>query len=117
MNATARTARQIIKTRRAEAAAAKRPHTLKSHAIRAGLDTTLAGSVSGALRVKGKSCGVLGTPARMFRRTESGVKMWRQPVKNARRYTLAEFGQVVTAYNPRAERTVNARNLLLAYAG
>lgn len=116
MNATARTARQIIKARRNETAAAKRPHTLASHALRAGVPADHASGVAGGLRAKGKQCGITGTAARMFRRNAAGQKLWRQPVKGARRYTMTQVAALAHAYNPRAAKTVAAREALLAYA-
>ena len=116
MNATARTARQIIRTRRTENRAAKKPHTLASHARRAGVFDNDVSGVAGALRSKAKTCGITGTPARMFRRNAAGQKLWKQPVKNARRYTMDEFAQVVSAYRPRAAKYAMARTQMLAYA-
>ena len=117
MNDTARTARQIVKARRAEAAAAKRPHTLASHALRAGVKAEDASGVANALRAKGKSLGVTGCAVRMFRTNAAGQKLWRQPVKGARRYTVADVAALTTGYNPRAAKFVAARQQLLAYAG
>ena len=114
MNASARAARQIIRNRRAENRAAKKPHTLKSHCLRAGLADDIAGGVAGALRSKGKACGITGTAARMFRKNAAGQKLWKQPVKGARRYTTDEFQALATAYNPRAAKYVAARELLLS---
>jgi hypothetical protein len=114
MNASSRTARRIIKARRAENIAARRPHTLKSHCLRAGLDESLAGGVAGALRSKGKACGITGHAVRMFRKNLAGQKLWRQPVKNARRFTQDEFQTLTAAYSPRAAKYVAARELLLS---
>jgi len=116
MNPTARTARQIVKARRIENAAAKKPHTLASHALRAGVTEQDASGVAGALRSKGRACGITGQAARMFRRNAAGQKLWRQPVKGARRYSVTELGALAAAYNPRAPKFVAARELLLAYA-
>ena len=116
MNPTARTARQIVKARRIENAAAKKPHTLASHALRAGVAAQDASGVAGALRSKGRACGITGKAARMFRRNTAGQKLWRQPVKGARRYSVAELGTLAAAYNPRAPKFVAAREQLLAYA-
>lgn len=115
MNATSRTARQIIKARRSEAAALKATHTLASHTLRAGVKAEDASGVAGALRAKGKTLGVTGCPVRMFRKTADGVKLWRQPVKNARRFTKDEFKTIANAYNPRAAKYVAAREALLSY--
>jgi hypothetical protein len=116
MNDRARAARQIIRDRSAEHRAARKPHTLASHARRAGVFTNDVSGVAGALRAKGKACGVTGTPARVFRRNADGQKLWRKPVKGARRYTLAEFAELTSAYRPRAEKYVMARTQMLAYA-
>ncbi len=115
MKQSARTARQIIKTRRAEAAAAKRPHTLASHARRAGVNESDASGVAGALRSKGRTTGITGCPVRMFRRNATGQKMWKAPVKGARRYTKDEFLTLASAYRPRLDRYVTARAQLLSY--
>ncbi len=115
MNASTRRARQIIRDRRAANRAAKKPHTLKSHCLRSGLDDTLAGGVAGALRSKGKSCGITGRAVRMFRKNAAGQKLWKRPVKGARRFTKNDFLKLVAAYSPRAAKYVAARQVLLAY--
>lgn len=117
MNASSRTARQIVKARRTAARDAKRAHTLASHARRAGVFDNDVSGVAGALRAKAKTCGVTGTSVRMFRRNAAGQKLWRQPVKGAKRFTLDEFATVAAAYRPRAEKYAAARRQLLAYAG
>ena len=114
MNAKARTARQTIKTRRADARNNKRSHTLASHGRLAGLDEVTATGVGGALRTKAKTCGITGTAARLFRR-DAGVKLWRNPVRNAKRYSREEFASIVHAYNPRAARFVSAKAVLVEY--
>jgi hypothetical protein len=102
----------IIKARRAAAKdAARGLHTLASHARKAGLDETLAGSVAGALRAKRTACGIQGKKAVMVRPTAAGAV----PVKGARKYTKTEFKNLVKAYSPRAARFVEARELLLSY--
>lgn len=111
MNATARTARQIIAARRAAAKAHKAgQHTLKSHCLKAGLTDEIAGSVAGALRGKAKSTGVTGCPSRVVRMTEAGTR----PVRGARRFTATEFLILAHAYKPRAAKYVAARAQLLA---
>jgi hypothetical protein len=112
MNATARTARRIVKARRNETKAHKQGlHTLASHAIRAGVNETDASGVAGALRSKAKTVGVCGHTALMVRKTDNGVR----PVKGAKRFTKAEFLTLATAYNPRAAKYVAARQQLLNY--
>lgn len=112
MKAKARNARRIIQARRdATKAHAKGLHTLKSHALRAGLDDDLAGGTAGALRSKVKTTGVTGCGAYMVRKTCAGIR----PVKGARRYTKTEFAILVGAYNPRAARLVAAKEALSGY--
>ena len=112
MNASSRNARRIVKARRdATKAHAKGLHTLKSHALQAGLADEIAGGVAGALRSKGKATGVTGTPAVMVRKTDAGVCF----VRNARRYSVQDFRKLAAAYNPRAGKYVAARELLLNY--
>ncbi len=116
MNAKARTARQMIRTRRTETAAAKRPHTMTSHALRAGVRADYAAGIGSALRTKAKQLGVDGCAVRMFRRTEGGAKLWREPVRGARRYTVADVAAVLPAYKPRAAKNAIARMLMSEYA-
>lgn len=111
---SSRNARRIVQARR-DAAKAHRQglHTLKSHALKAGLDESTASGVGGALRAKGSVCGIVGHRAVMVRKTDRGVCF----VRNARRYSAAEVATLAQAYAPRVERLVNARRLVLAYAG
>lgn len=115
MNAKSRTARQIIKSRRAEAAAAKRPHTATSHALRAGVAPEHAAGIGNAVRAKAKLFGVKGRADRVFRTNSAGQKMWRKPVKGARRYTKNELALMLTGYNPRAPKFALAKTQLMAY--
>lgn len=117
MNASARNARRIIKARCNAHRDAKRSHTLASHGRLAGLSEADSAGVGGALRSKAKTCGITGEAARLFRRDHQGRKLWREPVRNARRYTLAEFAELAGAYNPRAPKYVAAKAVLLAYTG
>lgn len=116
MNASSRTARQIVKARRTVAKDARRSHTLASHARLAGVFDNDTSGVAGALRAKAKTCGITGEAARMFRRNKAGQKMWRQPVAGARRFTREELAVVAAAYRPRAPKYAAARMQLLAYA-
>jgi hypothetical protein len=114
MNATARTARQIVKARRAEAKAHRQGlHTLTSHALRAGVAAEDAAGIGNAIRAKAKTLGVCGHTALMVRRTEAGTV----PVKGAKRYTKADIERLLTAYNPRAAKYVAAKAQLAAYVG
>ncbi|AMD42783.1 hypothetical protein SEA_XKCD426_42 [Streptomyces phage Xkcd426] len=112
MNATARTARQIVKARRAEAKAHRAGlHTVTSHALAAGVAAEDAAGIGNAIRAKAKTLGVCGHTAIMVRRTENGTR----PVKGAKRYTKADVAAMLTGYNPRAAKYVTAKAQLLAY--
>lgn len=114
MNATARTARQIVKARRNEAKAHKLGlHTLTSHALRAGVAEADAAGIGNAVRAKAKSLGVCGHVALMVRRTENGTR----PVRGAKRYSKADVAALLTGYNPRAAKYVTAKTQMLAYVG
>ena len=114
MNATARTARQIIKARRSEAKAHRVGlHTLTSHAIRAGVAAEDAAGIGNAIRSKAKTLGVCGHAAVMVRRTAEGTR----PVKGAKRYTREDVAQLLTGYNPRAGKYVAAKAQMLTYVG
>lgn len=115
MSITTRRAKSIIRQRRAANKATKASHTLRSHCLRAGLDESVAGGVAGALRSKGKAIGVTGTEARLFRRDRQGNKLWREPVRGAKRYTRDEFLAIAEAYKPVAPKYKAARETLLAY--
>lgn len=111
MNAKARTARQIVKARRTETRDARRPHTMISHAIRAGVPAADAKAVGGVLRLHGKKSEV---PCKkgLVKRTANG-KTQRGQV--CYRYSKSGVVQALRTYKPRAERFIAARSLLLAY--
>jgi hypothetical protein len=110
---SSRNARRIVQARR-DAAKAHRQglHTLKSHALKAGLDASTASAVGGALRAKTKSCGVTGKSARMVRKMGEEVRF----VRNARRYSRTDAATLAAAYAPKLNRYKDARQLVLAYA-
>lgn len=109
MNATATTARRIIKARRAASKAHKQGlHTLKSHCIKAGIEETVADAVAGALRPKAKG---LGCTSYMVRKSAAGVV----PVRGGKRYSKADVLAAAAAYRPRVATYKDARDLLLSY--
>ena len=110
---SSRNARRIVQARR-DAAKAHRQglHTLKSHALKAGLDDSTASGVGGALRSKTRACGVTGQSARMVRKVGADVRY----VRNGRRYSHTEVAQLAQAYSPKLDRYKAARQLILAYA-
>ena len=114
MNATARTARQIIKARRAEVKAHRAGlHTLTGHAIRAGVATEDAAGIGNAIRAKAKTLGVCGHTAIIVRRTAEGTR----PIRGAKRYSREDVALLLSGYNPRAAKFVTAKAQLLAYTG
>lgn len=114
MNASARAARQIIKSRKQAAKAAKAGlHTTTSHALKAGVSAADAAGIGNAIRAKAKTLGVKGCSAVMVRKTECGVR----PVKGAKRFTRSELAVLLGGYNPRAPKFVAAKAQLLAYVG
>ena len=114
MNATARTARQIIKARRDQAKAHRAGlHTVTSHALAAGVAAEDAAGIGNAIRSKAKKLGVCGHTAIMVRRTESGSR----PVKGAKRYSRTDVATLLAGYNPRAPKFVEAKAQMLAYVG
>ena len=117
MKLSARTARRIVRNRRNEAKAALRPHTLRGHVLRAGVPEEFSTGVANGLRPKAKAAGVTGTEVRMFRTDEAGNKLWRSPVKGARRYTMGEVSQILKTYKPRKAEYKAAREALAAYSG
>lgn len=113
---SSRNARRIVRDRQAAARNARRTHTLASHARMAGIFDNDTPGVAGALRAKGKACGITGEAARLFRRNQAGQKMWRKPVAGGRRYTKDEVATLAAAYRPRVAKYALARRQLLAYA-
>lgn len=109
MKASARTARQTLRDRARQHRDNRRPHTLASHCLRAGLDASTATSVAGALRAKAKRLSIAGKRS-LVTRTVHG-RAARKRV--AYRFTLAQFLRLAAAYSPRAGRFVAARAVLL----
>jgi hypothetical protein len=112
MNASARTARQLLRnrtrTQRAASRIARRgTATLTTHAIAAGLPAREARSVAGSLRNAAKKLAITGTPHRVH----AGRRM-----RDARHYTPQQVAAMCTVYKPRkpAYKTVAARLALAA---
>lgn len=113
MNAKARTARQTIRTRTRAHRDARRPHTLASHLLSRGANSSDASCVAGALRSKAKTLGVTGRRS-LVCKTSSGKLPKRAPKRPCTRYTDRQFLTLLIAYNPRADRFRNLRTRLLA---
>ncbi|MEV7776246.1 hypothetical protein [Kitasatospora sp. NPDC086791] len=128
MKASARTARQILRTRSAESratAASRRPldaaklakscrrraRSLNTHALAAGVDRKTAESVTETLRKIAKRKNIKHTEKGRTRQTMGGRG---RVVKTVRRYSRAKVVELLTAYNPRSEKNREARRLMLA---
>ncbi|WP_441251175.1 hypothetical protein [Kitasatospora sp. McL0602] len=111
MNASARTARQILRDRtRTQRAAARITRrgtgTLTTHAVAQGLTTRDARSVAGSLRKAAAKLAITGSAVRVH----AGRQM-----RNARHYTPAQVAQLAATYRPRkAEYKTVAAKLALA---
>src|SRR5258708_2250896 len=110
MNATARTARQIIRNRTATAHAKARVArkglaTLATYATAAGLNRKEAASVAGSLRSSAKKLGITGAAGVAFRKGMRRV---------CRRFTPSQIHTVAVAYKPRKAAYLAARNSLIS---
>jgi hypothetical protein len=112
MNASARTARRILRdrtrTQRAASRIARRgTASLATHAIAQGLGPKAAASVASTLRKKTKELGLVGQTARVH----AGGRM-----RTTTRYTPAQVALAAALYRPRiaAYKTVALRLALAA---
>ncbi|MFD5564481.1 hypothetical protein [Kitasatospora griseola] len=112
MNASTRRAAAILRQRRRDNKLPAGTRSMASHCTNAGLAPELAAGIGNALHSKAKQLALKPITGRAFRST-----LGRLPGITGRRvhrYTPAQFLQALTAYNPRAPRLIDARNLLLA---
>lgn len=106
MNATARTARQIVKTRRAQAAAEKRARRavaangtqpVRTHLVARGLDDKLADRFAGAVsRKAGAAAATTTKPKKMKGRTVRAVSV--------KLFTVDQIDAVLAVYRPSKDR-------------
>lgn len=111
MNASARTARRILRDRRRTQRAAARINrngtgTIASHCIAAGATHQQATAIAQTLRKQAVKAGITGTPARIH----AGRHM-----RNATRYTPAQVATMASMYKARrAEYKLIGARLALA---
>lgn len=108
MNATARTARRILRDRRRTQRATariRRNHTatLTTHGIATGLTRKQAASMATTLRRTAHKLGITGAPAR----THAGRHM-----RDALTYTPAQVATIATTYKPRKPEFKTAAAIL-----
>lgn len=102
----------ILRQRRRDTKLPADTHSMASHAIAAGLASDLASGIGNALHSKAKALGLTPIKGRAFHSTMGVLPgVTGRPVN---RYTRAQYIAALTAYNPRAPRLIDARNLLLA---
>lgn len=116
MNATARTARQIVKARRAQATAEKRARraiasdgtqSVRTHLVARGLDDKLAHRFAGAVsRKAGEAAATTTKTAKKKGRTVHTV-----PVKL---FTVTQIDAVLAVYRPSKDRAAQRAFLALA---
>lgn len=111
MNATAHTARQIVKdrslsTRSARRIARRGNGTLAAHVLAVGVTVRKARSVAGSLRKSAAKLGIEG---------EAGISFRKGAARKCTRYTSTEVARIAAAYRPRkAEYKIVATQLALA---
>ena len=114
-----RTLRAIVRQRAAEtrlaASCHRRPRSLATVAIAAGVDRTTAAGCANGLRTVAKRLGVAPAATARTRRTVSGGRAHR--THTVGRYSLGQVCRLVAAYRPRKAEYVAATALIAAFAG
>lgn len=116
--ATRRTARQILRQRTATnrliASVRRRPRSLATVALAAGVARDTAAGIAAGLRSVAKRLGVAPALTARTRRTVKGGRS--RQTRNVYRYALAQVRQLVAAYSPRKAAYVAAASLIAALA-
>lgn len=92
----------------------RKPRSLASHLLAAGVDRTTATATANALRAVAKRLAITPDATGRTRRTVHGG---RGPLRTTNRYRLATVATIATAYKPRKAANRDARDLLLTFAG
>jgi hypothetical protein len=99
----ARKRRAVLRTRaaanRLAASCLRRPRSLATHAIAAGVDRATAAGVASALRTVAKRLGIEPALTARTRRTVKGGRA--SQTHQVYRYTRAQVAAIVAAYRPR----------------
>jgi hypothetical protein len=117
--ANRRTLRSILRTRaagnRLTASCHRRPRSLATVAIAAGVAKDAATGVANGLRTVAKRIGLTPAATARTRRTVAGGRGCR--TRSVTRWTLAQVARLVAAYKPRKAEYKAAVVLLAAFAG
>lgn len=116
--ATRRSLRATIRHRgaanRLVASVRRRPHSLATHLVAAGVDRSIAAGAASGMRAVAKRIGV--APA-LIGRTHHTVQGGRSRVThNVYRFTAAQVARIASAYRPRKAEYVTAASLLAVAA-
>ncbi|MFE7856056.1 hypothetical protein [Streptomyces sp. NPDC057403] len=117
--ATRRTLRATLRARSAStrlaASCRRRPRSLATVALAAGVDRDTAAGVAGGLRSVAKRCNVAPAQTARTRRTVAGGRAHR--THSVSRYSLRQVATLTAAYRPRKPEFVAAVALIAAFAG
>jgi hypothetical protein len=113
-----RTLRTILRQRTAAtrlvASVRRRPRSLATVAIAAGVEKTTAAGIASGLRSVAKRLGVTPAQTARTRRTVAGGRA--RKTRTVYRYTLAQVRQLLAAYRPRKAAYVAAAATIAALA-
>ncbi|MGW3024487.1 hypothetical protein [Streptomyces sp. NPDC001221] len=116
--ATRRALRAVLRRRAAEtrlvASVRRRPRSITTVAIAAGIDRDTASGCANGLRSVAKRLGVTPALTARTRRTACGGRA--RQTHTVHRYTLAQVAQLVAAYRPRKAEYVTAAARIAAFA-
>lgn len=116
--ATRRTLRATLRRRaaatRLAASCRRRPRSLATVAIAAGVDRDTAAGTANGLRSVAKRLGVAPAESARTRRTVAGGRA--HQTRTVSHYTVAQVARLVAAYKPRKAEYVTAAALISAFA-
>ena len=116
--ATRRVLRATLRARsagtRLAASCRRRPRSLATVAIAAGVDKATASGCANGLRTVAKRCGIAPAATARTRRTVAGGRSHR--THTVGRYTLGQVARLVAAYSPRKAEYRAAVALIAAFA-
>ena len=115
--ATRRAIRATLRQRSAEtrlvASCRRRPRSLATVAIAAGVDKTTASGCANGLRTVARRCGIAPAETARTRRTVAGGRA--RKTRTVGRYTLGQVARLVASYKPRKAEYVAAVALIAAF--
>ncbi|WP_411091389.1 hypothetical protein [Streptomyces sp. 049-1] len=117
--ANRRTLRAVLRARSAEtrltASCRRRPRSLATVALAAGVAKDTAAGVANGLRTVAKRLGLTPAATARTRRTVAGGRA--RKTRTVTRWTLGQVARLVAAYRPRKAEYKTAAALLAAFAG